>query len=248
MNIYPAIDLKNGQVVRLRKGNHDEQTVYSDSPAKVAAGLIEDGARWLHVVDLDAALNGEPANMGSLMNILAVAKSSGAKIQNGGGIRSKDRIKTLLDEGIERLVIGSAALKDRKWFESILEEQTIPNHRLALGLDTREGRVATRGWTEQLDVLATEIAGGFRDSGLGAIIYTDISRDGMLSGINAEETKSVIDSTDIPVIASGGVSSIDDIHKASECGCEGVIVGKAIYEGTIRLADAMHIFGGTEGN
>ena len=243
MDLYPAIDLRGGQVVRLEKGDYDRQTVYGNSPETVAGGFVSDGAGWIHVVDLDAAISGELTNTEALRSILRTASDAGVKIQNGGGIRTTERIRMLLTEGIDRLVIGSAALKDWPWFEGVLDDESIPNDRLALGLDTRDGRVAAQGWTEQLEMRATEIAQNVRGSGLGAIVHTDISRDGMLQGVNIEETASVVAATDVPVIASGGVSSIDDVLRAKEIGCAGIILGKALYEGRVNLKDAIEAAG-----
>lgn len=239
MDIYPAIDLRGGQVVRLEKGDYNKQTVYGDSPEAVAAGFIECGTRWIHVVDLDAALSGDLVNTDALRSILKVASNSEICVQNGGGIRTTDRIRMLLDEGVDRLVVGSAALKDWKWFEGVLEDDTIANTGLALGLDTRDGLVAAQGWTEQLDIKATDIAARVRGSGLGAIVHTDIARDGMLTGTNTEQTASVAEATDVPVIASGGASNLDDVLRAKACGCDGIILGKSLYEGTVKLEDAI---------
>ncbi len=243
MDIYPAIDLREGAVVRLEKGDYDRQTVYNTDPVAAAGAFIEAGTRWIHVVDLDAALTGDLVNTAALRKIHGAASGAGVRIQNGGGIRNRERIDLLLAVGIDRLVIGSAALKDWDWFETILETTDVPNHRLALGLDAREGRVAAEGWTEQLDTPATDIAARVRGSGLGAIVYTDISRDGTLSGMNVEETADVAASTDVPVIASGGINSLEDIAQAAACGCGGAILGTALYEGTVRLDAALRTAG-----
>jgi phosphoribosylformimino-5-aminoimidazole carboxamide ribotide isomerase len=238
MVILPAIDLRDGQVVRLLKGDYARQKTYADDPSATAEGFLRDGARWVHVVDLDAARSGKPGNLESLRGILAVARSGGAKVQFGGGVRDRASIDSLLDEGADRLVIGSAALKNWAWFEQLLGEADLPG-RLALGLDAREGRVAAEGWTEQLETTAVELAGRVGGSGLGAIVYTDIARDGMLSGVNVEATAEIVGATDVPVIASGGLSSVEDVRACRDAGCAGAILGRAMYEGKLTLSAAL---------
>jgi len=239
MDILPAIDLRDGMVVRLQKGDYDRQTVYSDDSVSVANSYIKAGSGWIHIVDLDAALSGELTNTVLLRNIARIASENGVRIQNGGGIRSRERIDMLLEAGVARLVIGSAALKNWEWFEGLLLDDSLPNNHLALGLDTRDGRVAAEGWTEQLETTAIELADRVNGSGLGAIVYTDISRDGMLEGLDIQGTENVINATDVPVIASGGVKDLGDIVAAGKIGCAGVILGKALYEKRVDLGSAI---------
>lgn len=239
MDVLPAIDIRDGKVVRLRQGDYDRQTTYADDPAAVAEEFLAAGARWIHVVDLDAARCGELTNTDALRAICQRAGRYGAKVQNGGGIRDTRRVHFLLDLGVGRLVIGSAALQQWDWFAGLLEDPALPKERLALGLDARRGRLAVQGWTEQLDLSAEEFARRVQGTGLGAIVYTDIARDGMLQGVNAEATAALIAATDVPVIASGGVASLEDVRRCREIGCGGVILGKALYEGCLTLSDAL---------
>ncbi|MBN1555668.1 MAG: 1-(5-phosphoribosyl)-5-[(5-phosphoribosylamino)methylideneamino]imidazole-4-carboxamide isomerase [Phycisphaerae bacterium] len=243
MDILPAIDLREGNVVRLLQGDYDRQTTYADDPAAMAQQFIDAGAKWIHVVDLDAARSGELTNTDALRAICAKASAAGVKVQNGGGIRDTDRVERLLELGVSRLVVGSAAMKHRDWFEGLLNDPAVPNEKLALGLDARDGKLAAEGWTEQLEQTAEEFAARVNGTGLGAIVYTDIARDGMLRGVNIEATKNLIRATDVPVIASGGVASLEDIRQCSRIGCEGVILGKALYEGKVNLAEALAMAG-----
>lgn len=239
MEVLPAIDLRGGKVVRLSQGDYDRQTTYADDPAAMAEQFIAAGTKWIHVVDLDAARSGELTNTDALRAICAKADAAGVKVQNGGGIRDTDRIRHLLDLGVTRLVIGSAALKNWPWFEGLFQIRDVPNEHLALGLDARDGRLAAQGWTEQLELTAVDLAGRVTQTGLGAIVYTDIARDGMLEGVNVEATAQVITATDVPVVASGGVCSVDDIQRCRQIGCDGVIVGKSLYEGVVDLTQAI---------
>ncbi|MBN1941917.1 MAG: 1-(5-phosphoribosyl)-5-[(5-phosphoribosylamino)methylideneamino]imidazole-4-carboxamide isomerase [Phycisphaerae bacterium] len=239
MDVLPAIDLRGGKVVRLLQGDYDRQTTYADDPAAVAEQFIAAGAKWIHVVDLDAARRGELTNTDALRAICAKADTAGVKVQNGGGIRDTQRIHRLLDLGVARLVVGSAAMKQWDWFEGLLNDPAVPNERLALGLDARDGRLAAEGWTEQLDLRVEDFARRVTGTGLGAIVHTDIARDGMLQGVNVEATARVLAAADVPVIASGGVASADDVRRCRRIGCGGVILGKALYEGRVTLAEAL---------
>lgn len=238
MDILPAIDLRGGKVVRLQQGDYDKQTTYADDPSLVAQDFARAGTGWIHIVDLDAARIGQTANRAE---ILAIRRTVDVKIELGGGARSTDTIRRMLDDRVDRVVVGSAALKDWDWFEGLLGAETIPNDRLALGLDARDGRLAIHGWTEELPITAVDLAERVRDSGLAAIVYTDIARDGMLEGINIEATAEVLAATDVPVVASGGLSSLDDIRQCSQIGCGGVILGKALYEGRVDLGEAIAV-------
>ena len=232
MDILPAIDLRNGKVVRLQQGDYDRQTTYSDDPASVARSFVEAGARWIHVVDLDAAKTGVPTNTGA---VLAVRDAADAHVQLGGGIRTEQSIEMLLGEGISRLVIGSAALENWAWFERLMGRSDLAG-RIALGLDARGGRLAVHGWRDHVDASPLEIADRVKGWPLGAIVYTDIGRDGMLSGPNLDATEALVRASDIDVIASGGVAGLDDILDCMRIGCAGAIAGRSIYEGTIDLA------------
>jgi len=235
MEILPAIDLRGGEVVRLVQGDYSAQTTYATDPAEVARKLTAAGARWIHVVDLDAARTGRPTNTDS---VRAVRRATKARIELGGGARDRDTILAMLDIGVERVVVGSAATKDWRWFEQLLWEPELAG-KLALGLDARNGKLAAAGWTEQTEVEATNLVGRTRGSGLSAVVYTDIARDGMLAGVNVEATEEMIAATDVPIIASGGARSVADVRRCREIGCGGVIIGKAWYEGRIDLAEAI---------
>ena len=235
MEILPAIDLRGGKVVRLAQGDYDRQTTYADDPVSVAKAFVAAGARWIHMVDLDAARTGTPTNTAS---VSAVAAAVDARIQLGGGARDEAAIDAMLAGGVARVVVGSAALRDWAWFEGLLARADLAG-RLALGLDARGGRVAAQGWTEQLATTAVELARRTRGRPLGAIVYTDISRDGMLGGVNVEATAEIVAATDVPVIASGGVGSLEDVRRCKAIGCAGAIVGRAYYEGAIDLAGAV---------
>lgn len=238
MDLLPAIDLRDGKVVRLLQGDYDRQTTYSDTPGAMAETIAAAGARWLHVVDLDAARSGEVTNLPAIREILAAADGK-LKLEVGGGIRDRRTIDMYLAAGVSRLVIGSAALKNWAWFESLLDDPDLEASSLALGLDAREGKLAAQGWTEQLETTALDLAGRVAGSKLGAIVYTDIARDGMLKGVNIEATRRIVEATDVGVIASGGVAGQEDIRRCREIGCSGVIVGKAMYEGRLELDQAL---------
>ncbi|MFA6132961.1 MAG: 1-(5-phosphoribosyl)-5-[(5-phosphoribosylamino)methylideneamino]imidazole-4-carboxamide isomerase [Phycisphaerae bacterium] len=235
MDILPAIDLRDGKVVRLLQGDYAQQTTYSDDPVAVARQFVEAGARWIHMVDLDAARTGRHANTEV---VRAVAEAVDARIELGGGARDDRAVEAMLELGVSRVVVGSAALKDWAWFERLVQRPELAG-RIALGLDAKAGRLAIHGWTEQVQATPAELAARVCGWPLGAIVYTDIGRDGMLEGVNVEATAQVIAATDVPVIASGGVGSIDDVVRCKQAGCGGVIIGKAWYEGRIDLRQAV---------
>jgi len=239
MDILPAIDLRGSSVVRLIQGDYDREVVYSDDPAAVARTFEGAGARWIHIVDLDAARTGRPANTAG---VRAVIEAVSASVELGGGARDAATIEAMLGDGVARVVVGSAALENWEWFEGLLSREDLAG-RIALGLDARDGRLAVHGWRKQLDVTAVEIAGRVRGWPLGAIVYTDIARDGMLAGVNVRATASVIGATDVPVVASGGLADLDDVRACKEIGCAGAIVGKAWYDGRIDLARACELAG-----
>jgi len=229
-SLYPAIDLKGGQVVRLKRGEMDQATIYADDPAAQARSFIEAGFTWVHMVDLDGAFAGKPANAAAVRAIIAAVP--GAKLQLGGGIRSMETAEAWLDAGVSRIILGSAAVKDPDFARAAC--RAFPG-RVALGIDARDGMVATEGWAETSDVSATDLAHRFEDSGAAAVIYTDIARDGMLSGVNVTATAALARAVRLPVIASGGVAGVEDITalRAVGAGIEGAILGRALYDGRI---------------
>ena len=236
MEILPAIDLCGGKVVRLAQGDYDRQTIYHDDPVAVAKLFVQAGAKWIHVVDLDAARTGTPANAVAVRAVVQ-AVGADARVELGGGARDTAAVQRMLESGVARVVVGSAAMKDWAWFEVLVARGELAG-KLALALDARDGRLAARGWTEQLETSAADLARRTRGRPIGAIVYTDIARDGMLSGVNLQATAEIIRATDVPVIASGGISSLDDVRQCARIGCAGAIIGRAWYEGKIDLAEA----------
>jgi len=230
LTLYPAIDLKGGQVVRLKRGEMDQATVYAEDPAAQARSFVEAGFTWVHVVDLDGAFAGKPANAEAVRGILAAVPD--ARVQLGGGIRSMAVAEAWLAAGITRIILGSAALKDPAFTREAC--RAFPG-RVALGIDARDGMVATEGWAETSDVTATDLAKRFEDSGAAAVICTDIGRDGMLGGVNVAATAAIARAVTLPVIASGGVAGVEDLTALQEAraGIEGAIIGRALYDGRI---------------
>ncbi len=236
MKIYPAIDILGGKAVRLKQGRLSEATVYGD-PLEMAAKWVGKGAEWLHVVDLDGAFEGAPKNIDVLRQIAASVPS--VKIQVGGGIRSMATVESLLDAGIQRVVLGTAAVHNPDFVKSALRDRT---HNIAIGIDARDGRVQVSGWTHDSNIGAIELARRLEDLGARLVIYTDIARDGVLEGPNVEATKEMLDSTNLAVIASGGVSSVADVRRLSDLHnwrLDGVIIGKALYEGLFQIEEAL---------
>jgi len=234
MYIIPAIDLIEGKCVRLIQGEYDSQITYQKDPIEQANQFASDGAKWLHIVDLDGAKLGKPVNTATIAQI---AKLGRLNIEVGGGIRQEDSIKQLLDIGIQRVIIGTKAVSDFEWFAAMAEKYS---GKIALGLDARGSKLATDGWTKEDQQTVLEFAIKAAKLPLAAIIYTDITKDGMMAGPNLERTKQIADSVDIPVIASGGVNSIEDIKKLAQSGnIEAAIIGRALYEGTLKLSDAI---------
>ncbi len=234
MIVIPAIDIKGGRCVRLRQGRMDDETVYSEDPVGVAKRWEAAGARLIHIVDLDAAVTGRPVNYDT---IAAIASSTDVPVQVGGGIRDASTATRYLDlKGVKRIIIGTAAFEDERFVKELAG--CYPG-RVAVGIDAKDGRVAIKGWVEVTGMDAVELALRLEDSGAACIIYTDISKDGMLAGPNVEATRRLVDSVSIPVVASGGVSSIKDVEELRKIGAEGVIIGKALYSGTIELEQAI---------
>lgn len=233
MLVIPAIDIRGGQCVRLTQGDYARQTVYGEAPARVAGVFEEQGARMLHVVDLDGAKSGAPEN---ILALQAILRSVSIPVEFGGGVRSLETAEILLGFGVTRVVIGTKLVSDRdlacQLFETLGEK-------VVAGIDVRDGKVAVEAWTETADIDAFDFAAELRDLGARRIIATDISRDGALAGPNLPFYQRMISAVDIPVIASGGAASRDDLRALSEIGVEGAIVGKALYEGRLSLADTV---------
>jgi len=236
MILFPAIDLKSGQVVRLAEGDMDRATVYGDDPAAQAVRFAEAGAEHLHVVDLDGAFAGESRNREAVESIV---EAFPGHVQLGGGIRTPQDVVRWFDLGVSRIVIGTAAVRDPGFVRSMAKE--FPGG-IVVAVDAKNGLVATEGWAEVSDVRIEDIARRFEDAGVASLLFTDIGRDGMLKGCNIDATVELARQTDLPVIASGGVKGLDDIHilslKAHE-GIEGVITGRALYDGRLDLAAAL---------
>ena len=235
MILYPAIDLKDGQAVRLLRGEMNRATVFNDDPAAQARAFVAAGCDWLHLVDLNGAFAGQPVNAAAVEAILAACPGTPAQL--GGGIRDMATIEGWLAKGLARVILGTVAVED----PALVREaaRAFPG-RVAVGIDARGGRVATRGWAEETEVMATDLARRFEDAGVAAIIYTDIDRDGAMQGPNIPATEALARAVSIPVIASGGVSSLADLIALRDTGViAGAISGRALYDGAIDLADAL---------
>jgi phosphoribosylformimino-5-aminoimidazole carboxamide ribotide isomerase len=244
MWIIPAIDLKDGRCVRLKQGRMQDETIYSDDPVAVARRWVDAGAEWLHVVDLDAAIEGRSRNQDCIGRIVG---SAGIPVQVGGGLRTPADVDACLSLGARRAIIGTAATGDLGVLQDLCRRHP---GRIAVGIDARYGRVATHGWTRTSDITAVDLARRVERAGVAAIIFTDIHRDGMQSGPNIEETRKLAESVNLPVIASGGVGSIDHIRALlplEAVGVVGVITGKALYSGAIEYAEARAVAGGRSG-
>jgi phosphoribosylformimino-5-aminoimidazole carboxamide ribotide isomerase len=235
MILYPAIDLKDGQAVRLYKGDMDKATVFNDDPAAQAMAFVEAGCEWLHLVDLNGAFAGAPVNAAPVEAILERTK---VPAQLGGGIRDMKTIEAWLDKGLARVILGTVAVEN----PALVREaaKAFPGQ-VAVGIDARDGRVATKGWAEETDVMVTDLARSFEDAGVAAIIYTDINRDGAMQGPNIPATAALANAVSIPVIASGGVSSLADLVALRDCGAplNGAISGRALYDGALDLRAAL---------
>jgi len=233
MTILPAIDLKDGKAVRLNKGLMDSAKIYSDEPWQVAKRFEELGAKWVHLVDLNGAFAGEPKN---LEQIKKIRENCNLKLELGGGIRDEETIKMYLGLGIDRLILGSIALKNPQFVKDMAKKYPI-----VVGIDAIDGYVAVEGWGEVSSMKATDLAREFANAGVEAIICTDVSRDGMLSGVNIEFTLEIKEASGVETIASGGLKDIEDIKKLIEANVDGTIVGKAFYEGTLDLQEAFRL-------
>lgn len=234
MKVYPAIDLKSGACVRLKMGDMAQATLYGD-PAEIALRWQEEGAQYLHIVDLDAAFSGEFANRNAVEKILKAVR---IPVQLGGGVRSMADIKERLNLGITRVILGTAALETPELVEEAAAKY--PGSIIA-GIDAKDGRVATRGWAEKTKVNPVLLAQEMKSRGIQAVVYTDIARDGMLTGPNVEAVRRMTDETGLEIIASGGMSRLDDVKSLAHAGAAGVIIGKALYTGDINLAEAIRL-------
>jgi phosphoribosylformimino-5-aminoimidazole carboxamide ribotide isomerase len=233
MQIWPAIDLRGGKCVRLKQGDYQRETTYGDDPAEMARRWVDQGAECLHLVDLDGAKGGSPANMQAVESILAAV---GVPCELGGGIRDDGTIKRLLEIGISRLVIGTLALKEPEWVRAAAGRHP---GQLVLGIDAKNGLVATDGWLKTSATPAIDLARQFAAEPLAAIVYTDIAKDGMLQGPNLDAMAEMNAAVDLDVIASGGVTSAADVRRLAEIGMAGCIIGRALYEGTLSLPEAL---------
>ncbi|WP_293449197.1 1-(5-phosphoribosyl)-5-[(5-phosphoribosylamino)methylideneamino]imidazole-4-carboxamide isomerase [Planktotalea sp.] len=237
MILYPAIDLKDGQAVRLVRGEMDQATVFSDDPAAQAMDFVDAGCEWLHLVDLNGAFAGEPVNAAPVEAILKACK---VPTQLGGGIRDMATIERWLEKGLQRVILGTVAVENPDLVRKAAK--AFPGH-VAVGIDARNGMVATKGWAQETNVDITDLARSFEDAGVAAIIYTDINRDGAMQGPNIDATAALARAVSIPVIASGGVSSLDDLIALRDCGAglNGAISGRALYDGALDLVEALKV-------
>ena len=238
MILFPAIDLKDGQCVRLKLGDMQQATVFNDDPAAQARSFQEQGFEWLHLVDLNGAFEGKPVNAAAVESIL---KAISLPVQLGGGIRTLDQIEAWLSKGIRRVILGTVALRNPELIHQAC--RAFPG-RIAVGIDAKGGRVAVEGWAETSELTAVDLARRFEDAGVAAIIFTDIDRDGVLKGLNIDSTLDLAKAVNIPVIASGGLASMDDINRLVQPDCrilEGAISGRALYDGRIDVPEALRL-------
>jgi phosphoribosylformimino-5-aminoimidazole carboxamide ribotide isomerase len=240
MILYPAIDLRGGKDVRLKEGDPARMTAYSDDAGETAKRWLAMGAKWLHVVNLDGAFDeGDSANQQALLSILKAASEFGASVQFGGGMRSLESVSQALGLGVSRAILGTIAIENPAVVESAVEK--FGAQKIAVGIDARDGMVRVRGWLTDGGVSAPDLALHMRTLGLGTVIFTDVSRDGMGHGLNISATRALADVSGMDVIASGGVHTIEDVIAAKEAGLAGTIIGRALYEGTIDLGRALQV-------
>lgn len=237
MQIWPAIDIRGGNCVRLVQGDYEKETVYGSDPADMALRFVADGATGLHIVDLDGAKQGTNPNQ---TEIARLVEKVSVPCQLGGGIRSETIIQQYIDIGVDRLVVGTKALNDPKWFVEMCQKYP---QRLVVGIDARGGKVSTDGWTQTSDTTAVGLAQQLAKHEIAGIIYTDIAKDGMLAGPNFEAMKEMVDSVPVPVIASGGVTTVEDVSRLATMKLSGCVIGRAIYEGRLTLQEAMQASG-----
>lgn len=234
MKLLPAIDLRGGHVVRLLKGDYDQQTTYGDDPVSQAKAFEKAGASWLHVVDLDGARSGKPEHAEVIARICAATDLA---VEVGGGIRDSAAISQLLSAGVTRVILGTAALRNWEWFRQAVHEE-FPG-KLVLGLDARDGKLAVSGWEEELTKTALDVAAEVSNWPLAAIVFTDIATDGTLAGPNIAATQAMAEATRVPIVASGGVGTIDHLRAIRQLPVSGVIVGRALYDGTVTIEAAL---------
>ncbi len=236
MIIFPAIDIKNGKCVRLIQGRAEDETIYGNDPVEMALSWEKQGSEYLHVVDLDGAFDGKSPNEDIIKNM---ARAVTIPIQLGGGIRSLDKIQRLLEDyGIQRVILGTAAIENTELLQRAVDKY---GDRIVVGIDASKGKAAIKGWVQKTNISAVSLGRKVKDIGVSTVIYTDIAKDGMLSGPNKQETKEMIDQTGLNIIASGGITDLEDLRQMKEIGAAGSIVGKALYTGAIRLSDALAI-------
>ena len=238
MNFYPAIDIKDGKFIRLKQGRLDEVTIYGDNPVEIAKKFSEAGAKWIHVVDIDGAFRGKSINQ---RVILDIKKNSKTKIQVGGGIRTKESASFYLNNGIDRVVLGTIALENPKIIEQLCENYP---ERIAVGIDAKKGMVATEGWSKTSTIEVGKLSKLYENIGVSCVIFTDIEKDGLMEGVSLNQLKNLLENTKLNVIASGGVSSLDDLKKLKSLEKKnliGVISGKAIYENKFSVNKAVEI-------
>jgi phosphoribosylformimino-5-aminoimidazole carboxamide ribotide isomerase len=237
--IVPSVDLRNGQVVRLKQGDYGQQISYNVDPIDTARSFASAGAAWMHIVDLDGAKEGRPMQTELIKRMI---QASGLKVQVGGGIRDRAHVDELLSAGAARVVIGTRALEAWGWFKTLVHEPDM-DHRIVLAVDAKDGVIATRGWTHSSGQLAVDVARQVSDWPLGALLYTDVAKDGMMTGPNFEQTRRLAEAGKVPVIASGGVGSIEHIRRLKTLPVWGVIVGRSLYEGAVDLKQALAVAG-----
>ena len=241
MDLFPAIDLRGGRVVRLAQGDYERQTTYGRDPLEQARAFEQAGCRWLHAVDLDGARSGR---MEHLTQIESICRDTTLRVEVGGGVRQEGTIEKLLAAGVHRVVLGTAALRNWDWFEKLMGNPAYRG-RLVLGLDAKKGKLAVSGWEDTTELDAIDIARRVHDWPLAAIVYTDIATDGMMTGPNVEATRELAEATHVPVVASGGVGTLEHIRQLAELPLQGVIVGRAIYEDAFTVEDALAACGNT---
>jgi len=237
MEIIPAVDIKGGKCVRLYQGDYNRETVFDEYPVTAALIWYSQGARWLHIVDLDGAVAGEPKNMAVVEEII---KETGLLIELGGGIRQEDVAEKLLRQGVGRIVLGTAAIENRELVKKLCQKF---GEAIAVSLDARDGTIAIRGWQKNTPVEILQLSREMADTGVSRLIYTDIKRDGTLTEPNFDMIKRLIAATNVPVIVAGGISRLEHLQKLGELGVEGAIIGKALYTGDINLGEAIVNFG-----
>lgn len=244
IQIVPSIDLRGGRVVRLKQGDYGRQVTYDVDPFATARSFADAGAHWMHVVDLDGAKEGRPAQTALIADVI---RSTQLKVEVGGGVRSTDDVRRLLDAGATRVVVGTKAMEDWPWFDGLVHTPAM-HDRIVLAIDAKDGRIATRAWTETTSQLATDVAKQVSGWPLAGLLYTDVSKDGMLQGPNLQHTRALAEATDVPVIASGGVGSIEHVRQLTALPVWGAIVGRSLYEGKVDLRQAIVIAGGGAGH